>query len=88
MVNAFKKQVYVVYFRCIDPNGEDATADCMAEALTATQAKSWVMSSAKANGFSRVVITECRTATDQELAEYSQAAASQIYGAGNGHTLH
>ncbi|MDN0101537.1 hypothetical protein [Yersinia bercovieri] len=71
MINAFKKKLYIVYFRCIDPNGEKATADCITEAPTSEQAKNQVITGMKSQGFSHIAIMDCRETIESDLQRFT-----------------
>lgn len=88
MASLFRKQLYIVYFCCIDPDGAYATADCVTEALTQTQAKSQVISAAKLQGFSRIEITDCCLATKDDIERVTQLAEAEMSEAPGGISLH
>lgn len=67
MANFLQKKMFVVEFSGIDPNGDNATAECLAETYTQSQAQSLVISSARQSGFTRIHNVRSHLATEAEI---------------------
>lgn len=63
----FQKRIFIVEFSGIDPNGDNATAECLAETYTQSQAQSLVISSARQSGFTRIHNVRSHLATEAEI---------------------
>lgn len=88
MVNAFRTQLYIVYFRCTNAEGQHSTADCITEAMTGIQAKSQVVASLKAQGFRQITLTDCRLATESDLKQLADMVAANLHNAPGVKALH
>ncbi|WP_164095357.1 hypothetical protein [Serratia marcescens] len=80
MANFLKKKLFVVEFCSIDPNGDIATAECLAETYTQSQAQSLVISSARKSGFTRIRDVRARLATEQEIKRAIAAMDNETNG--------
>lgn len=67
MSSYFQKRVFIVEFSGIDPNGDNSTAECLAEAYSQSQAESMVISAAKKSGFTRIHNVRSHLANEAEI---------------------
>lgn len=79
MSGYFKKKTFIVEFKTIDPDGREATADCVAEALSARQAESNVIVCMKECGFSRFSDVRTRIATEADMKKALSSLQDDIH---------
>lgn len=78
MADMFISCPYIVYFSCVNPDGEYMTCDCIVEAITATQATGQVKTYLKQIGFRKIKISKYHLATLCNLEKMDSLIDSYI----------